>query len=201
VSAMRPQTSTAQNCCDEPFKSTNGIARVLGKVQCEIAAFLKDHLALGTGDYYFFINIMDLRKRHPAKFGNIVPIPGPFHLALNAQQAVIGLLRDVVHPLWVRAFGPPGIEENLSPMERKYVLDVLCRVWDKWGPECRKMMSDCRRVPVELVALQKILDEWVPLCTDIYTVFMTKDLDSFLSVPCSSSFRLVRSTMWASAAI
>ena len=46
-----------------------------------------------TGDYYTFKHFINLLYRNPQRFGHFIPLPGPFHFGLSAQEALFFLSR------------------------------------------------------------------------------------------------------------
>jgi hypothetical protein len=49
---------------------------------------LKDNYVLVTGDWYTFRYLLEAVYKEPAVFGHLVPLPGQFHIGLNAQEAL-----------------------------------------------------------------------------------------------------------------
>jgi len=60
---------------------------------------------------------------------HLLPIPGVFHIALNAQEGIFEWYEPVLSRLSKAVFRKPILSVPLHPLHRKYFLDVIITGW------------------------------------------------------------------------
>jgi hypothetical protein len=160
----------------DPFKGQN-ICKTLASLSRRLAPVLRDHYMFVTGDYYLFRYVMHLMTKFPAEFGHFIPIPGPFHIGLNAQEGVFAAYWPVIARLWRETFPEKAAPCVKDPVERKYVLDMLQRAWNLCGNECLTMVRSEAEWPIEVTGLVSLFTEHLPLSVDLHSCFLAGTLN------------------------
>jgi len=82
------QNVTLLRCFDNPFKDRADVEAVFSSCSTTLAPYLSRRHMVATGDWYTFSILLRLVHTDPAKYGRFLPIPGAFHIGLNAQQGI-----------------------------------------------------------------------------------------------------------------
>jgi hypothetical protein len=160
------------------FKSISDIRDVLISVKDKIFRQLAINHVLATGDYHVYRNLLRAVWCRPG-FENVVPIPGAFHIALNAQEALFEWFRPLFLRLWTAAYPKKKFPTPVPPLTRKTFLELLSRVWADTGERCMRHMRKLKEWPAEFVLLRNLFAELIPLSLDIYTVFLMGNFDQY----------------------
>jgi hypothetical protein len=161
----------------EGFHKYEEIEKVLQQVMDKLAPYLADRLMVLTGDWHTFWVVFRLVRLHPEIFGHLVPLPGAFHIGLNAQQAIFKWYSPIVTILWGQV-SDTIVPLPLRPLQRKNVLDLLCRAWR----QCRRSIvpkiaaAKCGR---DVIMLLHFFEEVLPVTLDVYSAFLDGDADLF----------------------
>ena len=159
------------------FHKDEEIEKVFRDAVQLVGLFTFDRLMPVTGDFHVFWVVFRLCRLHPEEFGHFVPIPGAFHVALNAQQAIFKWYSPVVTRLWGQV-SDTIVPLPLRPLQRKNILDLLCRSWR----QCRRgILNRLAKVQCgrDTVMLLHFFEEVLPVSLDIYSAFLNGDADLF----------------------
>jgi hypothetical protein len=124
-------------------------------------------------------NMLKLVMQQPDAFSNVVPLPGAFHVMLNAQEAVLKWYRPIVEKLWAAAYPRHKLPWFEVALQRKYILDLLCRGWKDAREWCISLGIRRASWPVEISSIFLLFEEYVPLCLDLYAIFLSGDFDAY----------------------
>ena len=166
-------------CFENKFKSEDDILEVLTEIVKRLAAYLRDHHMLLTGDFYCFWNVWKFVREHPADFWKIVPLPGPFHMGLNAQEVIFLSFRPVLAQIWDAVFPTRAFPLRPSPLQRKYLLEILCRAWKKSRTSCVNLLKNLDSLPLEAAILMPLFDDFIPVSLDLYASFLGSDFAEY----------------------
>lgn len=166
-------------CHNNPFRSARDIATVVTQSVADFGGYLTRRHMFATGDWHTYHAVLSLVVRNPSKFGHIIPLPGPFHIGLNAQEGVFLWYRPVVTALWRSVFPQKALSITPTPIQRKYLLDLICKGWKICRESCIAALAACRNVPIEAVILLQFLEEHVPLSLDIYAVYLSGEYEAY----------------------
>jgi hypothetical protein len=169
-------------CSAIPFKKTHDIREILLGVVEDLAPYLRERYAIATGDYYCYRNLVRLIREFPSLLAHLLPLPGPFHVLLNAQQALYRYFGPLIRKLWSIAFPDKKLPHVMRPLRRKYFLDLLSRAWKDARAECIHLWVKYPLQPAEISALFLFFDEYLPLSLDLYSVFLAGDYDAYESM-------------------
>ena len=160
------------------FQTKKEMRQVLVELVADFGVYLKHQCLMITGDYHAYEAELEVLRDDPALFGRIVPIPGAFHVGLNAQEGVFHWFSGILEPLWREVSGK-GFACPLPPLQRKYVLDLFCRGWELCREGCIRSMRDQRRCPVEVAVLTKLFDDLIPVALDLYAVYLLGSMEDY----------------------
>jgi hypothetical protein len=102
-----------------------------------------------------------------------VPIPGAFHIGLNAQEGVFLNYLPVISSIWKAVFPKKKLPPQPSPLERKYALELACEVWKKCRGYCLHLLANVDKAPYEAIFLTQFFEEYLPISLDIYAIFLS----------------------------
>jgi hypothetical protein len=173
---------TLFRCFDNPFKKDEDMEKVFGECAREFAPYLEHQHMLATGDWHVFWNLLVLVRKNPALYGHLVPIPGPFHVALNAQEAIFFYYRGIISVIWDAVHPTKAFPIRPTPTERKYILDALCHAWKNCRTSLMRLFNTMDSVSSEAAILVQLFDEFIPLSLDLYAVFLSGDLVAYESL-------------------
>ena len=180
VEGVNLKTYNHYNSFDCGYKTTEQICIVFNRVAHDFNEYMLHHHMPVVGDWYTFWNAVCIRRSNPALYGRLLPLPGPFHIGLNAQTGIFFIYRPIISKLWAATFSGKPLPVMKRPLERKYAMDLLCRGWETVRKECLEMAFGARHWTLETIALLRMLEEHVPLATDIYASFLTEDMNAYL---------------------
>jgi len=164
------------------FSSEAQCAAVIDGIVGRLIAILpRQHIIL-TGDFYPFWYLLRLVRRNPAKYGHLIPIPGAFHVGLNAQEAIFLHYRPVLEKLYRAMFPGRNFPVYPTAMERKFVLEVIALGWKRCRGECLRRLALLDSIPLDAVVLVQLLDEFVPVALDVYAVFLSGNFQKYESI-------------------
>jgi hypothetical protein len=161
------------------FKKHSDMMAVIRETVADMKPYLEHHLALATGDWWTYWTLLEaVRTDRKNEFGHLVPIPGVFHMGLNAQEAVYTWYAPVLEPLWMEVAGKP-LPKRLRPLQRKYCLDLICSSWKQMRHAAVALMREKGYCTPDAVMLFQLFDEVIPVSLDLYAAFLQGDADQF----------------------
>jgi len=166
---------------DRGFHKEQDMEAVLRDAVGRLRDYLETRLMLVTGDWHTYWVVLKAMRLNREVYGHLVPIPGAFHIALNAQQAIFQWYEPVVAPLWEAVTGK-GIPIPVRALQRKNILDLLCRGWRLCRPSVGKKVAtngECNR---DVLLLQHFFEEVLPVALDVYSSFLQGDWDMYESL-------------------
>ena len=173
---------TLFKCYDNPFKKPEDIDAVYVEISQALMASLALYHMPATGDWYAFSNLYYLRLSNPAQFGHFIPIPGAFHVGLNAQQAVFSTFSPIITQVWKAVFPRKKLDPDPDPRERKFALEIACEAWKKCRTCCLTLVANLDKVPVDVIFMLNFFEEFLPLCLDAYALFLSSDFGRYEEV-------------------
>ena len=153
------------------FHTKEEVREVLDDLATDFCGYLKHQCMIITGDYHAYVAEMEAYREDPVKFGCIVPVPGAFHVGLNAQEGVFHWFSVVLEPLWKEVSGKT-FTIPMPPLQRKYVLDLSRKGWAICREKCTAAIWDKRQSAVEAFLLTKLFDDLIPVALDLYAVYL-----------------------------
>ena len=120
-----------------------------------------------TGDWHAYWPMVEAVSTMPEEFAHFVPMPGPFHIALNAQEAILKHFRPLLNALWEKLTGE-SFPIIMSPLFRKHCLDLFYCAWLTVRPVCTNRLAEVRHCPIETFGFLHLFDELIPVSLDVY---------------------------------
>ena len=167
---------TLLRCFENAFKDPKDIEKEFSDIGVALESLLERQHVPATGDFYSFINLYRLVVTKPIQFGHFLPIPGAFHIGLNAQEGVFFYYRPVVERVWDAVFPKKRLDPEPTPLERKFALEVLCEGWKKCRTFCLELLENIDKISFEAILLVQFFEEHLPISLDIYAVFLSGDM-------------------------
>jgi hypothetical protein len=158
--------------------TSEGEHEVLAFMSEALAPYVSHSYMILTGDWHAYWAAMEAVRCRREGFEHIVPLPGPFHMGLNMQQAVLEWFLPVLNPLWKSVSGK-FFDTPIPPLQRKNALDLLSRSWDRCRAPCVELADSGRYCAVEARMLVEVFDEIIPLSLDLYTCFLFGTWDEY----------------------
>ena len=166
-------------CVDNGFKKDSDIESLLFDVIVRLKPHLEKGYVFATGDWHMYHVMQRVIRRHPFECRHVILVPGAFHIALNAQEALFMWFAPLLEPLYQSVFPGKLLRKVKRPLERKYILDLVLRGWMTVRDECLVMVSNGTTWPAELQVLLTLLDEYIPVSLDLYATFQAGDYDAY----------------------
>jgi hypothetical protein len=85
----------------------------------DLGPLLERQHVIATSDFYPYIHLISRVLANPGKYQHVIPIPGAFHVGLNAQDGVLTHYRPVIDIVWSAVFPKKRLDPNPTPLERK----------------------------------------------------------------------------------
>jgi hypothetical protein len=112
----------------------------------------------------------------------MVPIPGVFHMGLNAQEAIFAWYQPVTSRLTSAVFGKALLSVPLKALHRKYFLDLLINGWRLCRRDILRRMEEIQEGNIDAILLLNLFEEVVPVALDLYAAFLDGDSSLFESL-------------------
>lgn len=126
-----------------------------------------------------YINLLKQCRQHPEVYRHVIPLPGPFHLGLNAQEAMFDWFGPIVQHLWTAVFPGKRFVCVMQPLHRKFLLDLLCRAWKDARNSCLSLGIRRAHWPSEVSSILLFFEEYLPLSLDVYAIFLSGDFEAY----------------------
>jgi hypothetical protein len=172
---------TLFKCFANAFKDPADMDKVFGEC-CTSEGFQRyfhDQHMIATGDFWSWSRLLFLVMTQPAEYGYFVPIPGAFHIGLNAQQGIFWTFRPVILRIWSAVFPRKKLPPDAAPTERKFSLELACEGWKRCRRFCLELVANLDKVPLEAIFLVQLFEEYLPLSLDVYALFLSGDFDNY----------------------
>jgi hypothetical protein len=166
---------TLLRCSANGFKSPEDIDTVYFDCVDALDPLLQSQHVLTTGDFYAYSNVIYLVLLEPAIFGRLLPIPGAFHIGLNAQEGIFETFFPVVGRVWDAVFPRKNLDPNPEPSQRKFALELACEGWKKCRTSCLRLVANVDKVPLDALLMVQLFEEYLPLSLDAYAIFLSDD--------------------------
>jgi hypothetical protein len=160
------------------FATSEGQHEVLTFMSEALAPYLSHSYMILTGDWHAYWGAMEAVCCKREGFEHVVPLPGPFHMGLNLQEAILEWFLPILNPLWKSVAGK-YFDTPVPPLQRKNALDLLCRSWDRCRTVCIELADSGRYCPVEARMMVELFDELIPLSLDLYTCYLFGTWDEY----------------------
>jgi len=170
---------------DTGFYSSSTIRQVIMEAGARLQGYLSSKLLITTGDFYAFWGAFELARTASgdnAYLRHLVPLPGVFHMGLNAQEAVFTIFKDILSTLCGDVFGRPMLSLPLKPLHRKYFLDLITVGWRLCRREVLRNIETAAVGSVDIIVLLNLFEEIVPVAVDIYSAYLAGDVPLFESL-------------------
>ena len=166
------------------LNSFEGLCAVMEKLQPSIRLYLNNHkYCIIAGDWHLYTCLRKWIVVNQAEdyVHGIVPIPGLFHIGLNAQDVIIKKFFHLLSSLWKRVFPRSRTELSITlmkimPTMRKNFLGSLMNAWDSVKSRISRMIQSRIEsgeiLPVQWVSLYAMFTEFLPISLDIYDCAM-----------------------------
>jgi hypothetical protein len=179
------QNVTLLRCFDNAFKKTADVEAVLAACCTTLAPYLHRQHLVTTGDWYTYSILLHIVHANPAQFGHLLPIPGAFHIGLNAQQGIFLHYQAVISEVWRTVFPKKKLPPEPSPLERKYALELVCEGWKKCRQYCLNLLANVDKTTFEAILMVQLFEEHLPLSLDVYAIFLSGDFSRYEASLCA----------------
>ena len=173
---------TFLRCFPNAFKDPADMDLVFSTSCKDLGPLLERQHIIATSDFYPYINLISRVLTDEARYGHVIPIPGAFHVGLNAQDGVFSHYRPVVDRIWGAVFPKKRLDPNPSPLERKFALELLCEGWKKCRTHCLGLLSNLDKISWEAIFLTQLFEEHLPISLDTYPIFLSGDMDLYQAI-------------------
>ena len=148
----------------------------------DLGPLLERQHVIATSDFYPYIHLISRVLANPGKYQHVIPIPGAFHVGLNAQDGVLTHYRPVIDIVWSAVFPKKRLDPNPTPLERKFALELLCEGWKKCRTYCLGLLANLDLISWEAIFLAQLFEEHLPVSLDAYPIFLSGDMDQYQGV-------------------
>ena len=159
-----------------PFhlNSFHGMCSVMTELEPSIRLYLNSHkYCLIAGDWHLYTNLRKWIVKNAEKeyVNGIVPIPGLFHIGLNAQDVIIKKYFPLLSSIWKRVYPKSRTEFSITTMKmmptmRKNFLGSLMNAWNIVKSRILLSMRSRAEIgemlPIQWVSLHAMFVEFLP---------------------------------------
>lgn len=165
------------------MRSSVGVQDQMKRLVRQAAPLLQGGRALFVvGDWTTYRAMKMAVFRNPQEFGQLIPWPGAFHIGLNLQLGTIEKFHPIFSRMWSSAYpdGPafPPTAGLLTPTQRRTILEAVDCAWRQTRQDVFQSLDGCV-LPPEGWLMLTLLEWFVPLSLDFYSVYLLGDMDRF----------------------